>query len=418
MEEIYRAIDLMEQNDTEQAMTVLANYLPKASEEELFTIADLYQELGLLHDAKEILITLRQSYPDERELNVVLAEIHIDLEEDQEAIELLLPFDSNDELYPMALLLLADLYQAQGLFEVAEQKLLKAKQLEPAEVTIDFALGELAFSIGEYRKATVYYQKVYKQQTVFSDVDLALRLAESYASIGEFEQALDHYQVAEKKDADTLFRYGFIGFRANRLDIAITAWKQVIEADPEYSSVYQYLAEAYQTEGMLTEAYQTAKQGLVIDSLNKDLFLVAGTLARKVGEAEAGYQFVREAVAIDPGFKEAVLFLVENYKNDQDFQAIIDLLTHIIDQGEEDGYYNWELAKAYEEEEIYPEALKHYQNAYTTFKDDSDFLKEYGYFLVEEGRKEEAIKILNHYLVIEPSDTELEAYLSRLKEEV
>ncbi|MCZ0701867.1 tetratricopeptide (TPR) repeat protein [Natronobacillus azotifigens] len=415
MEKIYRAIDLIEQNNTEEALRILANHLPHAEEEELFTIADLYQELGLITEAKEVLYDLLPKYPDEADVKIALAEIHIDLEEDPEAIELLNSINEKDPQYLSVLLLLADLYQAQGLFEVAEQKLLQAKQLEPSELLIDFALAELAFSNGEYQKAITHYEKVYREQKVFAAIDISHRLAEANASIGEFETALEHYQTAESDDTETLFRYGFIGFQANRLDIAIKSWEKVLELDPEYPSVYQYLAEVYESEGLIPEAYSTAKKGLAMDSLNKDLFLLAGMLARKIGESEKGYQFVREAVAIDPGFKEAVLFLVENYKDDEDFQAIIDLLTHIIDQGEEDGYYKWELAKALEKEEEYQQALKFYQDAYNTFKDDSDFLKEYGYFLVEEGRKNDAISIFTRYLAIEPSDTELEAYLSRLK---
>lgn len=415
MEEIYRAVDLIENNKNEQALHILKNYVEKANDDELFTIADLYRELGLITEAKDILVSLHLKYPNEADLQLVLAEIHIELEEDQAALELLNKVDPTDDQYVNVLLVQADLYQAQGLFEVAEQKLLAAKKLTPTEIVIDFALAELAFSNGEYKKATTFYQKVYQKGATFADVDVALRLAECYASIGSFEQALDYYQAAELTDAETLFRYGFIGFQANRLDIAIHSWEQVITLDPEYPSVYQYLAQAYEDEGLIKEAYETAEKGLAIDSLNKDLLLIAGTLARKAGDATTSYQYVREAVAIDPGYKEAVLFLVENYKNDQDFEAIIDLLIHIIDQGEEEGYYKWELARAYENEENYPEAFKFYQDAYNTFKDDTDFLKEYGYFLVEEGRKREAIDIFERYLMIEPSDSELEAYLQRLR---
>lgn len=417
MEEIHRAITLMEQYKTDEAIKVLEEFLPQANEDEKYTIAELYKQWGMLEEAKMILLGLVQQYPDETDLKLMLADIHIDLQEDQEAIELLNKFNSNDEEYLAVLLQLADLYQTQGLFEVAEQKLLEAKQLDPAERLIDFALGELSFSNGEYLKAIPYYEKVYAMQQVMAEVEIPVRLAECYAATGEFEKALEYFQLVETDDVDVLFRYGFIGYRADRYDIAKQAWERVIELDPEYQSVYQYLAEVYEAEGLLQEAYETAKKGIDMDELNKDLYLIAGSLARKVGDHAAGYQLAREAVSIDPGFKEAVLFLIESYKHDQDNEAIIDLLTHIIDQGEEEGYYKWELAKAYKEEESFSEALKLYQDAYNIFKDDEDFLKEYGYFLVEEGRRSEAITILERYLVMEPSDTELEEYITRLKDQ-
>ena len=58
-----------------------------------------------------------------------------------------------DPAFPQALLLLADLYQMQGLYEVSEHKLLKAKEILPDEVLIDFALGELYLEEGKFIEA-------------------------------------------------------------------------------------------------------------------------------------------------------------------------------------------------------------------------------------------------------------------------
>ncbi|SEN43132.1 Tetratricopeptide repeat-containing protein [Amphibacillus marinus] len=414
MEDIYQAIQLIEQNKEEEALRIIHQFLPDANDDEQFVIADLYIQLGLISDAKMILEDLLNRYPNESDLQLTLAEILIDLEEDAKAIHLLEQIHPDSDHYLSALLTTADLYQSQGLFEVAEQKLIEAKQLAPQERLIDFARAELAFSIGEYQKAVVHYEKVYHEHKQIAEVDIALRLAESLATIGEFEAALNHYQAAKIEDEETLFRFGFIAFRANRVDIAIKTWEEVVKRDSEYPSVYLYLAEAYEEEGLIEQAFETATNGLKLDPINKELLLAAAGLARRNGQAEQSYQYAREAVAIDTGYKEAVLFLIENYRQDDDFQAIIDLLTHIIEQGEADGYYKWELAKAYEAEEAYPQALQAYDEAYEDFGDDSDFLKAYGYFLVEEGKKEQASAIFARYLTIEPSDSEIESYVERL----
>ncbi|MBM7542522.1 tetratricopeptide repeat protein [Amphibacillus cookii] len=414
MEDIYQAIHLIEQNNVEKAIRILHQHLPQANDDEKFTIADLFLELGLQEDASTVLEPLVEAYPQEKELHLTLAEIYIDLEQDEKALNLLEEIEPSSDHYLPALLASADLYQTQGLFEVAEQKLIEAKQSAPDEPLIDFARAELAFSLGEYQKAVTHYQKVHQTQSNVAEIDISLRLAESLAAIGEFEQSLSFYQKAEKEDEDTLFRYGFIAYQANRLDIAIKVWEELIERDKEYASVYNYLAHAYDEEGLVDQGYQTVQDGLKYDPLNKELLLTGAALARRSGDNEASYRLAREAVAIDPGYKEAILFLVENYRSDNDFQAIIDLLSHIIEQGEQDGYYKWELAKAYVEEEHYGLALHAYQEAYDDFKEDGDFLKAYGYFLIEEGRKEEAIRIFNRYLTIEPSDSEIENYLIRL----
>ncbi|MRH42410.1 tetratricopeptide repeat protein [Aquibacillus halophilus] len=416
MEEIHEAITLMEQNKTEDAIKKLEQFLPRADEEEKFTVAELYMQWGMLEEAKFILLELSEQYPNESELKVMLADIHIDLQEDDEAITILNRLTSDDEEYIGALIQLADLYQTQGLFEVAEQKLLEAKTADPLEPLIDFALAELSFSNGEYIKSIPYYEKAYHVQEVIADIEIGVRLAEAYASTGEFEKAFEFFQASQNEDPDSLFRYGFIAYRSDRLDISIKVWEQLIEKDPNYQSVYLYLAQSYELEGMVEEAFETAKKGLKVDEFNKELFHLAGVLARKLGHREDSYQLVREAVAIDPGFKEAVLFLIENYKEEHNLDAIIELLTHLIDLGEEDANYNWELAKAYNEIESYDDALNHYKDAYNNFKDDTDFLKEYGYFLIEEGRIDEAKATFSRYLTIEPTDNEVAEYVSRLKQ--
>lgn len=414
MEEIYQAIQLIEQNETEEALRILSDFLPQANDDELFVISDLYIQLGLLPEAKDLLENLYTKYPNETEIKLVLSEIYIDLEDDEAALNLLNQIETNDPHYLESLLTQADLYQTQGLFEVAEHKLLLAKQLAPNEILIDFARAELAFSNGEYQKAIPHYEKIKQEKDQIAEVFIDQRLAESYAQIGEFESALEHYSQFEHEDEDTLFSYGFVAKSALRNDIAIKAWEALIDLEPEYPSVYPELADLYEEEGLLKEAYAISKRGLDFLPLNKELLLKTSGLARRNGEKENSYQYAREAVAVDVGYKEAVLFLIENYREDGDDEAIIDLLTHILDQGEEDGYYFWELAKSYEALEDYTLALESYEKAYPFFESDLDFLKVYGFFLVEEGKHSKAKAVFERYLSFDVTDFEVEQYLERL----
>ncbi len=101
---------------------------------------------------------------------------------------------------------------------------------------------------------------------------------------------------------------------------------------------------------------------------------------------------------------EAILFLLEFLKERNRHSEIIELITSIKSTGSLESLYDWELAKAYTEEEKYKEALSSYREAYQNLSDDPDFLKEYGYFLTEEGLISEAIDVLNKYLNFVPDD--------------
>lgn len=127
MEEIRKAITYMENDQPQEAVDTLEAYLPAANEEEKFTIAELYMQWGMHEEAKAVLLQLEQMFPDEMELKMMLAELFIDLNEDQEAIDKLDQIVEDEDYFIPAQMQLADLYEAQGLFEVAEQKLLAAK---------------------------------------------------------------------------------------------------------------------------------------------------------------------------------------------------------------------------------------------------------------------------------------------------
>ncbi|CDQ39813.1 tetratricopeptide repeat protein [Virgibacillus salexigens] len=411
------AVRLMEAKQSEKAIELLEDYLPMADEEERYTIAELFIQWGYLHEAKALMEELVQQYPNEGELKVTLADIYTELEEDEAAIQLLNEInDEEDPAYVQTLIQLADLYQAQGLFEVSEQKLLAAKQAEPNEPIIDFALGELYFSTGDYLKATTYYEKILSRTKEIANISINDRLAEAYAESGEFELALTYYQDEDSENPDSLFKYGFTAYQAGRSDIARKAWEHVIEIDTYYHTVYYQLARVYEEEGLLEKAYDTALKGIKVDEFNKELFFMVGTLAHQLDKDEESEKYIREAVAIDPDFKEAILFLIELLKNKSDFKGIIDLIIEIKHTGADDPLYEWELARAYNETESFKDALKHYHAAYNNLKDDSDFLKEYGYFLTEEGRIQEAIPVFEKYLEQQPTDDDISEFVHRLKQ--
>ncbi|MFD2045858.1 tetratricopeptide repeat protein [Ornithinibacillus salinisoli] len=415
MDTIMRAISLMENNQNEEAIEQLENYLPNANEDEKYTIAELFIQWGLLDEAKGILQDLLMLFPEESDLKLMLADIFIEQENDVEAINLLSEVNDQDDSYTQALVQLADLYQAQGLHEVAEQKLLQAKQISPNEVIIDFALGELYFYIGESNKSVSYYERVAQKTNEIASISIRERLAEVYADVGEYEKALELYQQEEPENVDALFKYGITAFQADRKDIAIHVWEKVIEKDSYYHSAYFQLAKAYEAEELIKQAYDTAKKGIKVDEFNKELFLYAGRLAHKLGLDTECEDYVRQSIALDVDYKEAVLFLVELLKENNKQSEIVELIQETKHTGADDPIYEWELARAYREIELFDDALNQYNEAYNSLQHDSDFLKEYGYFLIEEGRTDKAVNVFESYLVHQPLDEEIREYVERIR---
>lgn len=419
METIMQAIGLLESGQTDEAIRLLKSFTPLASDDEKLTVAQVYMQWGFLQEAVDLLQNLRLSHPENSEVKLLLADIYIELNDDKAAINLLNDIDPDDPSYVQALLQLADLYQAEGLFEVTEQKLLEAKNLMPEEPVIDFALGEFYFSMGNYKKSIIYYEKLYKQKKEFANVSIDSRLAEAHAAIGEYEIALKYFKKLNSSHPDVLFKYGLTAYYADRKDISIRVWNKVIEIDPYYHTVYYELAKAYRDEEMIQEAYETCQEGLRIDEYNKELLYLAGVLAHQLNEYEECITLIEKAIELDPDYKEAIIYMVELYKTDEEFEKIIELIERIKQVGATDPLYEWELAKAYRElgdPKSDEKALTCYEEAYHMLENDPDFLKDYGYFLAEIGRIADAVTMLEAYLKHEPADVEIEEYLMRLKE--
>lgn len=415
LEELQRANELLHENKVDEAIFIIDNNIKNANLEEQFVIGELYYEWGFFDKALNVFLKLEEELPEEGQVKFFIASIYIELEMDNEAVEVLTKIEPHDDFYLQALMQLADLYESQGLFEVAELKLREAKSIKPDEIIIDFALGELLFSIGEYNKAVIHYEIVVKEQEEITEININERLAESLAMISKYEEALNYYSKIKDMDNDMLFKYGFIASQINKNDIAIKAWEKLVEQDKEYHSVYVELAKVYQKEGMNKEAYDILQEGLKVDEFDKELYFMTGKLASEFGDFAQSEVHLREAINLDNDYKQAVIFLINILKDNDRYLEIIDLIIEIKRMGAEDPDYDWELARAYNEMEEFEKASEYYELASNHLLTDTTFLKEYGYFLVEDGKSEQAILIFKKYLEIEPMDSEIISFISRIE---
>lgn len=416
MQNVKQILDLLHVGKHDQAMKLVNDVIKNGLDDEKFILAEELFQLGFLDEAQQLFSDLLSAYPDEGELIVLLAETFMEKGQEDEAILLLEKVRSTDDVYPQSLLLLADLYQMEGLYEVSEQKLLVAKNMLPTEVTIDFALGELFAEQGKFNEAIATYKNVLKEKTTIAGVNVNQRMAELLSASGLFEDALPYFEKAleEKLEINTLFGYGFTALQAGHHKLAIRKLTELKELDHEYHSVYLLLAKAYEREEQLEASLETVQDGLAIDSFNKELYFYGGKISLKLGKEMKALKLLREAIALDPGYSEAVITLNKVLLSREEYEELIELMDEVKTYGEEDPQYFWDRAVAYQHLEQYSQALNEYEHAYTFFKDNQNFLHSYGYFLIEEGKLKEAGKIFNKLLSQDPSNEEYIEVIERI----
>ncbi|MHC0036123.1 tetratricopeptide repeat protein [Pseudoneobacillus sp. C159] len=416
MQIVTEIISLLEDGHVESAMKKYTNVLKQENAEIQFVLGEELFQLGFLEEAKALFEVLLKKYPEEGEILVNLAEINLDLGNEDLALDFLEKISEYDASFPQGLLLQADLYQMQGLYEVSEHKLLKAKEILPNEKIIDFALGELFREQGKLIEAIQAYELVLKEKTEIVGVNMHQRIAEILSLSGQFEEALPYYDKAlqEKLEINTLFGYAFTAFQAGYNRTAIEKFNELKELDKEYHAMYLYLAKAHEHEGELEESYQVITEGIKQDEFNKDLYYYGGKIALKLGKEEAAEQLFRESLVLDPGFTEAALTLNKLFLQLEQYEDVLDLVKHIEANEEEEPQLLWDAAIALQKTEKYLEALNKYERAYTFFKKTPDFLIDYGYFLLEEGKTKQAAEIFNQLLKEDPSNEEYLSILDRL----
>ena len=416
MERVNKIINMLENGQHNEALTEYNFVLNSGMPDEKFLLGEEMFQYGFLDEAKALVENLLETFPEEGELLVLLGEILVEAGDDEEAILVLEKISEHDANFGQSLLLLADLYQVQGLYEVCERKLLKAKEILPDEVIIDFALGELYSEQGEITKAMEAYEKVLKEENEIAGVNINQRIADLLSASGVFEDALVYYEKAinEKLDINTLFGYAFTALQAGYYRTAIGRFLELKELDPEYHSLYLHLALAYEREEELENSLLTIQEGIKQDEFNKELFLFGGKIAVKLGKVEEGEKYLREAVALDPGFIEAAITLNKLFFHQERFEDVIELIAQLDIKEDEEPQLLWDSAVSYQNLENFSYALDKYESAYTFFKKNQTFLHDYGYFLIEEGKTDRAAEIFKQMLNEDPTNEEYLDLLERL----
>lgn len=419
MNKIQQIIQFLEQGELEKAKDSISKVKTSGNHEDIYLLAEELLQLGFLIEAKDLFAYLLSLYPDEGELKVTLAEILIEMDNEEEAISYLDSVNEADPDFPRSLLILADLYQMQGLAEVSEYKLLQAKEILPDEPIVDFALGELYASIGRDIEAINYYEElIVSGNETIAGVNIHSRVGEALSSAGKFEEALPYFEksLAANNEINTLFAYALTAYQAGFYKKGIELFNQLKTIDPEYHSLYLYLAKCYESEEELQNSLRVVKEGIAVDEYNKELFQFGGKLALKMGNEELAETYFRNALALDPGYIDAALTLNKLFLHQNRYEDVLDLISQMEKEGDMDPQLHWDAAVSSQKLEKFRDALNHYQQAYNDLKNNLEFLADYGYFMIEDGKRSEALTIFRSLVHEDPLNEEWTSLLERLEE--
>ncbi len=397
----------------EQDLTKAEHYFVKALENDpsdlLYELATYLEGIGFYPQAKEIYLRIVEDFP---EVNLNLAAIASEDGQIEEAFAYLEEIQADSDWYVSALALKADLYQLEGLTDVAREKLLEALTYSEDPLLI-LGLAELDSELENYQEAIQGYaqldNRIIYEQTGISTYQ---RIGFAYAQLGKFETATEFLEKALELEYDdlTAFELASLYFDREEYQKAVLYFKQIDTISPDFEGYEYGYSQALHKEHQVQEALRIAKQGLEKNPFETRLLLAASQFSYELHDASGAENYLLTAKEDAEDTEEILLRLATIYLEQERYEDILDLQS----DEPENLLTKWMIARSYQEMDDLDTAYEHYQELVGDLKDNPEFLEHYIYLLRELGYFEEAKVNAQAYLKLVPDDVQMQELYERL----
>ena len=397
----------------EQDLTKAEHYFVKALENDpsdlLYELATYLEGIGFYPQAKEIYLKIVEDFP---EVHLNLAAIASEDGQIEEAFAYLEEIQADSDWYVSALALKADLYQMEGLTDVAREKLLEALTYSEDPLLI-LGLAELDSELENYQEAIQGYAQL-DNRTIYEQMGISTyqRIGFAYAQLGKFETATEFLEKALELEYDdlTAFELASLYFDQEEYQKSILYFKQIDTISPDFEGYEYGYSQALHKEHQVQEALRIAKQGLEKNPFETRLLLAASQFSYELHDASGAENYLLTAKEDAEDTEEILLRLATIYLEQERYEDILDLQS----EEPENLLTKWMIARSYQEMDDLDSAYELYQELAGDLKDNPEFLEHYIYLLRELGYFEEAKVNAQAYLKLVPDDVQMQELFERL----
>ena len=397
----------------EQDLTKAEHYFVKALENDpsdlLYELAIYLEGIGFYPQAKEIYLKIVEDFP---EVHLNLAAIASEDGQIEEAFAYLEEIQPDSDWYVSALALKADLYQLEGLTDVAREKLLEALNYSEDPLLI-LGLAELDSELENYQEAIQGYAQL-DNRLIYEQTGISTyqRIGFAYAQLGKFETATEFLEKALELEYDdlTAFELASLYFDQEEYQKAVLYFKQLDTISPDFEGYEYGYSQALHKEHQVAEALRIAKQGLEKNPFETRLLLAASQFSYELHDTNGAEDYLLTAKGDAEDTEEILLRLATIYLEQERYEDILDLQS----DEPENLLTKWMIARSYQEMDNLDTAYEHYQELVGDLKDNPEFLEHYIYLLRELGYFEEAKVNAQTYLKLVPDDVQMQELFERL----
>ena len=404
-------LQALEEQDLAKAEYYFAKALENDPSDLLYELATYLEGIGFYPQAKEIYLKIVEDFP---EVHLNLAAIASEDGQIEEAFAYLEEIQADSDWYVSALVLKADLYQMEGLTDVAREKLLEALTYSEDPLLI-LGLAELDSELENYQEAIQGYAQL-DNRLIYEQTGISTyqRIGFAYAQLGKFETATEFLEKALELEYDdlTAFELASLYFDQEEYQKAVLYFKQLDTISPDFEGYEYGYSQALHKEHQVQEALRIAKQGLEKNPFETRLLLAASQFSYELHDASGAENYLLTAKEDAEDAEEILLRLATIYLEQERYEDILDLQS----DEPENLLTKWMIARSYQELDDLDTAYEHYQELAGDLKDNPEFLEHYIYLLRELGYFEEAKVNAQAYLKLVPDDVQMQELYERLQE--
>lgn len=402
-------LQALEEQDLTKAEHYFAKALENDSSDLLYELATYLEGIGFYPQAKEIYLKIVEDFP---EVHLNLAAIASEDGQIEEAFTYLEEIQADSDWYVSSLALKADLYQLEGLTDVAREKLLEALTYSEDSLLI-LGLAELDSELENYQAAVQAYAQL-DNRSIYEQTGISTyqRIGFAYAQLGKFETATEFLEKALELEYDdlTAFELASLYFDQEEYQKATLYFKQLDTISPDFEGYEYGYSQALHKEHQVQEALCIAKQGLEKNPFETRLLLAASQFSYELHDASGAENYLLTAKEDAEDTEEILLRLATIYLEQERYEDILDLQS----EEPENLLTKWMIARSYQEMDDLDTAYEHYQELTGDLKDNPEFLEHYIYLLRELGHFEEAKVHAHTYLKLVPDDVQMQELFERL----
>lgn len=402
-------LQALEEQDLTKAEHYFAKALENDSSDLLYELATYLEGIGFYPQAKEIYLKIVEDFP---EVHLNLAAIAREDGQREEAFTYLEEIQADSDWYVSSLALKADLYQLEGLTDVAREKLLEALTYSEDSLLI-LGLAELDSELENYQAAIQAYAQL-DNRSIYEQTGISTyqRIGFAYAQLGKFETATEFLEKALELEYDdlTAFELASLYFDQEEYQKATLYFKQLDTISPDFEGYEYGYSQALHKEHQVQEALRIAKQGLEKNPFETRLLLAASQFSYELHDASGAENYLLTAKEDAEDTEEILLRLATIYLEQERYEDILELQS----EEPENLLTKWMIARSYQEMDDLDTAYEYYQELSGDLKDNPEFLEHYIYLLRELGHFEEAKVHAHTYLKLVPDDVQMQELFERL----